>query len=603
MFRADVDDGSGNLQTIMNYSSITYEIPLNGVRVFTVLIDGSGDDFLTAFANERTIYFYFNESLELKGKIRRVSPASTGALQLEGIGLIEHLLNQANCPANTWTSRNTTQVMSSDGTNLLDMTGSPRQVAAGTIANQTAASFRTASNESVLNGVTRFTKLTAQDASFVDSSMALGISDHLGSSTSIGTWTDGIEICNVIQEQDATEKIKKVTVIGKGFGANQVSGSYGPAWAQGDAEVTETNKACETSTECTALATKIYNIKNLTRYAYTFEVLSPYLSFSLGDVVTIQSSKIGANGVDLRITKMKRVLTKTVQKLYLEVRGTTERETKEDTYKKEQAVKAALEDSQSLSQPTGNGTANIGMSGAVTDSNCNSSKSGSVTAANCNSSKAGSVSAANCNSSKSGAVSVAGTTGNGYYYGNYSTTPTGDNSWRDVGQSITVGSDAFSWHLIHVAIRIELDDGGGGHSVGCNVYLRAKNTTDTAYWPDTNGIKLTGSFNVKGVGTYIMSGVIMIPKSWASKTYNLQYLIQNETYWVVSGQEIVYSYMGEIGHPHGDTIAVSNGSQTHSDTISVSNGSQSHADTIAVSNGSQHHDNTLTGTDSGHFNE
>ncbi len=210
-----------------------YDVPLNGTRYFDVLIEGSGSDYRTSFAIGRKLYFYFNETLELKGEILKRSHASTGELRLEGIGFMEKRLGNANCADQAFSATTTSNVVNSDTGNLLSkVTG----ITNGTLENQTVNNFRTSPHQNVLEAVSRLTELTGQDWSSDDANDELDIEDHKGSSSTIGTLTDGININNVFDEEEEIKKVLKVTVLGKGFGTNQVTGNATDGLNQGDAE-------------------------------------------------------------------------------------------------------------------------------------------------------------------------------------------------------------------------------------------------------------------------------------------------------------------------------------------------------------------------------
>ena len=357
--RVDVEISAGVFETIKTYSKIMYDVPLNATRYFDVLVEGSGTDYRSSFAIGRKIFFYFNEVLEMKGEILKRSHATTGELRLEGIGFMERRMGQANCATQAFSSTNTIGVVNSDTNNLLSKVTS---ISAGTIENQTVNNFRTSPHQSTLEGVSRLTELTGQDWSSDDANDELDIEDHKGSSSTIGTLTDGINVKNVFEEENDTKKLSKITVLGKGFGSNQVSGSAVDGWSQGDAEKTIVDRSIDSDTEAADLATKLLDIEKLTRFRYSFEVISPFFSFALGDVITLDAPRIGVDDTNLRIVRFKRVVTRNSNKLLFETRATGERESAEDSIKTLLLTKRANREA-AMTQPSDDGTGSISDSG------------------------------------------------------------------------------------------------------------------------------------------------------------------------------------------------------------------------------------------------
>lgn len=556
MLRADVEISTGIYDTIKTYSKIVYEDVLNGTNYFDIVMEGNGAQYRTAFSKQKSIFIYQDDVLLCRGIILRRSITSTGQLRVQGIGKAEHYLN-VNSINKTWTSTNTTGVISGAG-NLLVLAPS---VTAGTIANQTVDSFRSTVNESVLQSIAKLTKLTGQDYYFDYSAMTLNVSNHRGSATTVGTLIDGVDIKGVVVNEDDMEVVKKVTVVGSGYGANQIIGSYSSGWSQGDQEKRITDVSVTTTTEANALALKYYNLYNATKYDYSFEYLGNS-SFTTGDVITLFSDAAGVNGTDLRITGQKYVATQEGEQIYLTVRGTSERENTEDYLKKLTEVRKASSEQATLNQATDNAYTNISITGGITD--------------------------APSNTDVNGAVSTAGSGDTGYYLGIYNRSLTNDDAWHSVGTSVNVGSNYFMFHGIWANFRIT--------SVAdflpiFEVYIRAKNTTNNTYYPDSDGIAVfvPGSLlsiyhyhtvEVDGTTydtseeapnqwfTYTVPFYLHIPMNWSSKNYVLQYRLNLTV--TSSTAYLDYSYHGSEGHTHGDSFGTDDYDHGHGDNISDS---------------------------------
>ena len=360
LVRVDVEISSGVYETIRTYTKASWEGALNGVRYFDIVVDASGSDYRSDFALNKTVELYFNETLEVKGIILKRTHTSTGALRLEGMGFGEKKMSQAMCSLQSFSATTTTGVANSDTYNLLSKVPS---ISNGTFENQTVNNFRTDLNESTLNALTKLTELTGQDWSFDDANDELDIEDHKGSASPIAVLTDGIDVRNVSNEEDDQSTIKKVTVIGKGFGANQVSGTDSAGFSQGDAEMTVVDKSLDSDTECGDKATKLLAIHGTTRYSYAFEVMDPFFSFTVGDEITLVASNIGVTGTDLRIVKYRRVSIPGRTSLFFEVRGTGEREKAETKYARDAAFERAQREAGAMTQPSDDGTGNVADGG------------------------------------------------------------------------------------------------------------------------------------------------------------------------------------------------------------------------------------------------
>lgn len=593
----DVEVSSGIFETIKTYTKASWEGPINGIRSFDIVIDSSGSDYRADFALKRTINLYFNEVLEVKGTILKRTHTSTGALRLEGIGFGEKKLTQAMLSTQAFSATNTSGVMNSDTNNILSKVPA---ISAGTIENQTVNNFRSDLNESALNGVSKLTELSGQDWSLDDANDEIDIENHKGSASSIGTLTDGIDVTNVSSEEDDRITVKKVTVIGKGYGANQVSGSASAGFTQGDSEITVVDKSLDSNQECSDKATKLLAIKGVTRLSYNFQVVNPFFSFTVGDVITLNSAKVGVDNVNLRIVKYRRVSIPNRTSLFFQVRGTGEREQAESKYSQDAAVSRSQREAGTMTQPSDDGTGSIGITGAVLDAPSVTSITGAVTSAPSSTSITGGVSEGESGVSVTGDIDTAGTTGNGYFFEGTTTTLVGNNTWRNTITSINIGGGLYSWHMIHASFNIGMFN-SGSYVIIRDVYIRAKNTTDNTYWPDTTGIRLVIDIRGQDNSTAMVSGILFIPKSWSSKTYILQYKIDDEDFW--SGtKKVAYSYSGEVGHTHGDNFGIQepNPGHDHNDSFDTTDSNHGHSDSIDTTDSNHGHGDNISGSDSGH---
>jgi len=596
VFRVDVEVSSNVFESIKTFSKVVYEVPLNSVRYFDIVVEASGSDYRSDFAIGNKIYFYYDESLEMKGIILKRSHLSTGELRLEGVGFGERKLGQVNAPQHNWSSTDTSGVVADDATNLL---ANVSTITKGTVEDQTVNAFRSDLNQSVLEAVDKLCTLTSQDYSFDDVNDELDVEDHKGSATSVADLTDGVSVVNVLDEEDETETIKKVTVVGAGEGEQQISTSTNTtAWTQGDEEITRVDKSIASEQEALDLAEKILAIYSSTKVNYSFEVVNPSLSFSLGDVITLYSERLGISGTELRIVKFKRVVSPNNQKLFLVVRGTSDREVAEDTYKKMMAIKRSNQEYSAMTQPIYCGTICSCISGAIIPASSYTCMSGSVT------------DGASCTDSCV-CVCYAGARENGYYFGPYCMNAccTGA-GWNSTCTGINTSSNPFFFHgiFVNLLVNYQMDGTTTGWVRDC-YYVRAYNCTDGCYYPNATGILLSeGYFQIDNCHRHDIdhnhayrdctctgadclrvtcctalctdyassdyaanisySTYIHIPENWSSKTYTLQYRATNCCCWL-GNPELQYSYHATYGHCHDNSNYTIDFNHGHSNNLSA----------------------------------
>ena len=587
-----------------------YEIPLNGTRYFDIVLEASGSDYRSDFANGNKIYFYYNSSLEMKGIILKRSHLSTGELRLEGVGYGERVLGRVNAPDTSWAATNTSAVIADDHTaipegekNLLYYVSG---ITKGNVEDQTVNTFRSDVNQSVLEAVDKLCTLTGQDYSFDDTNDEIDIEDHKGSASSVVNLSDGINIKNIVDEEDSTDVIKRVTVIGKGYGLQQISTSTNTTgWTQGDEEITRVDKSIDSEQEALDLATNLLAIHGTTDYNYSFEVLNQGLSFSLGDVVTLYADRIGISGTELRILKYKRVLSKDSQRLFLTVRGTGDREIAEDEFKQLMAIKRSEQEATTMTQPTDDATAVIGITGGVIAAPSDTDITGDVTSAPSITGVTGSVTQAPSITGVTGAVSAHGSSDSGYELGVYTMSATQDNAWHNVGNQVNVGGFTYLFHDVWSSLNInaENNSGSGGIWTGY-LYLRAYNSNLTTYYPDSTGhqIRFTFELNDTEHVSMALGDYIHIAENWTSNSYYLQYkIVLNTTGLTGTNYYLAYSYSGSRGHVHGDSFGTSDSNHPHGDSLDTSDSNHPHGDNFDTQDNNHPHGDDIDGTDSGHF--
>ncbi|MFH7835163.1 MAG: hypothetical protein QXL51_01030 [Candidatus Aenigmatarchaeota archaeon] len=183
-----------------------------------------------------------------------------------------------------------------------------------------------------------------------------------------------------------------------------------------------------------------------------------------------------------------------------------------------------------------------------------------------------------------------GEASSGYFYGNY-TDSISSTGWQSVGTTIYTGSGPFQGHCIHGSIYLAFGYTGGPSCVSQNIYVRAYNSTDGTYWPNSSGIQLSNYIALgmndsagnthTGDYTFVFPFFIFIPYSWANKNYRLQYYVSN-----ISGtvqKYVNYSYSGFYSHTHNNTY----NDNTHTNNNSINDNTHSNSITRTTNNPSE----------------
>lgn len=338
-----LDDNSIE-QSIETYSKIVYVKQLNNNNYFEVLVNASDSDYLNYFQKGRIIKIYKNGVEDFRGQIDIREITNEGLLRLMGVGLGEKKYVQPNAPNNSWQSESNSTILTALDDNVSG-------VSVGTVDSKNVNAFRTSSAQSCLQALFKLAKQTGQDAyfSYSGSTINVNLVDHQGSSTSVETLNGGIDTGVIRRKEDDSEKVKKVTVIGAGTGDDQVSGSYGPSFSQGDNEVTITDKSIMSDVEADERAEKEYDIRSLTKYTYTVPINDASRVFTLGDVISLKDDRTSTD-TDLRITRIKRVVTMNDERVDLQVRGTSDRESEMDSLTAEKASRSSVRELESMNQ-------------------------------------------------------------------------------------------------------------------------------------------------------------------------------------------------------------------------------------------------------------
>ena len=194
----------------------------------------------------------------------------------------------------------------------------------GTVATGINIDFKSESSSSSLNILSNLRKKTGQDIEKNYTTKKINIVDHKGSSTSVLTFNDYIDVSNL--GYDFQEPIgNHITVYGKGDGSNQIKSgtTYGKNTASitqyGEIEVPFRDLTIISVTEANVLADALATKLGEETKTYLFSVNNPNQSLVSGDVITLNSKEKNVIAHEVRIVGIKRGIRNGVEFLEMQV--------------------------------------------------------------------------------------------------------------------------------------------------------------------------------------------------------------------------------------------------------------------------------------------
>ena len=489
----------------------------------------------------------------------------------------------------------------------------------GSVASGFNTDFRLSQSQSLWNGITNLSTKTQQDVSLNYNNKQISIVNHLGSSTSVATYNDGINISN-LRYTEGYPLGNNIVVYGKGDGEAQIKGTasdstsiaeYGkitrPVIDRSVISVSEADRLAEAELKISKNPTEIYD----------FELNNPYENINLGDVITLNSTDKDISNKLVRIVSIERGETggnefcsvqvtnpdykqmiKTRNKILSGLKkenidNTTYMQGNTNTLTFEAMINAnntaplrlglyipeyAIKDEIgkidilkfTMSYEVDKFRSNIGVASETSDEFTNAGISNSSQNANHGLNN----DSENAGHTISNALNpgITNLTSNGYITSRYSQSMTADNNWRTAGWLLTVGSTPMMFHSINLMINIERFNSGGGYCATSQlIRVRLENDDTGAYFPDSTGITLMDFESVnEGVSGDTFGMTIVAPISWHGDRFRLQYRAAQDNDWVAAN---IYSMSSGVRvHSHSNSL----GGGTHTHWNSLTGGNHTH---------------------------
>jgi hypothetical protein len=291
-----------NNQTVQ-YVRVKYELILNGISYFEVVVDGADDTTRTNLDTGNQVDIYNGGTLKIQGDILDQQVLEGGGVFISGRGE-EYEFTDYSCPVD---SGKTTKTYTStdDNTVFADLvsnaTGWSSDVTGSTAT--TLQTFRVAESQTLWEGILSIIDVGNKDIEVDYSTKTLKLVDKKGTASAF-RFTEGLNVAGV-RRTKARAKASKVIVYGKGDGIFQIIGEAGsgtPVKKYYRPNIVDPDVA---NTLATALLARITQA-GLT---YTFEITNPTLELEAGDQGKLDAPTLGIEDTSIDIVKVTRRVT------------------------------------------------------------------------------------------------------------------------------------------------------------------------------------------------------------------------------------------------------------------------------------------------------
>ena len=340
-YKVVVVQSSGKKEAIVDIARLEYTDIINQMRTFSVTIGKANKNDYSKFNSYEVvsgvetgvIYIYRKGNLELAGIIEKPTYDKFGRLVLKGVGMEVKI---------EWKGTGINKIYSNIGLDTIvsDMIGDISGIDLGTNEASSKGNLKEVniSGMSYLDGLNHaIVDLGGNEwyMTYSDSgNSSFNNVQYRGSSSSIGTLVEGIDISNVQRTKDTQRIFNKVTAIGRSEGetlisvtrqATDVDASYDMSkYGTREPPKPLVNKRIQTEEDLTKYADNF-----LKQHMYPIEVINFDMNdvdypCSVGDVVTIRSgAKLQEGGEEykreLRIISKKRIVTPNSERLIIGV--------------------------------------------------------------------------------------------------------------------------------------------------------------------------------------------------------------------------------------------------------------------------------------------
>ena len=315
----DITNTSSEEGTIIADVGFSYSDNLNEINEAQLKISGTGAIKRSLLEIGSTVKIYRNGTLGFHGIINGISFLDGGGISADVLGYESWLAKENGVYGNSPYSATASATIAGH------IIGESNYFTAGTVEAGANIDFRIESTDSLYNALKRLIKRVGQDIGIDYPNSEVDILDHKGSSSSVMTLNDGIQIRDMVVRQSYPIG-NDVRVFGKSEGQTRIISNFVTSGQDASSKSTYgivrkdyIDNSVTSAGEANALADVLVARWKDPVKVYEFDVLNPNQSLVCGDVITLNSSTKGLSAEEVRIVSLKRGVDASREFLTIEV--------------------------------------------------------------------------------------------------------------------------------------------------------------------------------------------------------------------------------------------------------------------------------------------
>jgi len=300
-----VKNTSGIEGTVLADAGFSYTDNLSELNKGQLRITGTSVSKRALFEIGSQVFIYRNGTLEFHGLINALSYLDAGGISADLVGYEAWLGKEHGAYAGSpW-------IATASATIAEAIIGESSYFSAGTTEAGASIDLKVETSSSLYNALSSLTRSTDQDIGIDYPNLEVDILNHKGSSTSVATLNDRIQISDLTVRK-SYPIANDVRVFGKGDGNNQIksTGAYGQDATSkstyGTIQKDYTDSSIITTAQANNLADKLVAKWKDPVSVYEFDIINPSLNVVSGDVITLNSQSKDLINEEVRIVGIER---------------------------------------------------------------------------------------------------------------------------------------------------------------------------------------------------------------------------------------------------------------------------------------------------------
>lgn len=291
---------SSETGTVVADVGFRYSDNLNDINEAEIKISGSGTLKRGLMEIGTNVQISRNGTLEFEGIIDNIDFLVAGTVVFHASGFEIWLAKENGDYSNSpWSSTASDTIFS-------DIIAESNYLTAGTVEAGFDTDFRLVESQSLWNGITNLAKKTQQDIQIDYPNKEIDILDHRGSSSSVATFNEDLQINNV-RINYAYPLGNHILVYGKSEGSTRITGSAQDASSistYGRVKRPVTDRSIVSTAEANKLAEAELALTKDPPQIIDFDLINPNENISTGDIITINATDL--SNEEVRIVGIER---------------------------------------------------------------------------------------------------------------------------------------------------------------------------------------------------------------------------------------------------------------------------------------------------------